>query len=115
MPRAFFYQSIATDNRGPLSIGIGLVVVLGAQLWPVIPLAVGIALIGLGSTLTLNHRRRNELLLALNLAVYVSLVVLAVSAQLDQRLNLITLCDAVAAAAVLAAALTCAIVPNRRT
>lgn len=96
MPRAFFYESITTDNRGPLLIGSGLAIVLAAQLWPAIPLAAAIALIGLGATLTLK-RHHNELLLALNFAIYASLVALAITAQMDLHNNLLTQCDAILA------------------
>jgi hypothetical protein len=97
MPRAFFSESILTDNRGPLLMGCGLAFVLAAQLWSMIPLAAAIALIGLGATFTLQRRHPNELLLALNFAVYVSLVALAIVAQMNLHNNLLTQCDAILA------------------
>jgi hypothetical protein len=87
-----------TDNRGPLLIGVGLAIVLAAPLWPAIPLAAAIALIGLGATLTLKQsRHHNELLLALNFAIYASITAVAIAAQMDLRTNLLTQCDAILA------------------
>jgi hypothetical protein len=96
MPRAFFSESITADCGGPLLIGTGLTIVLSAQLWPVIPIAAAIALIGLGATQTL-HRQNNALLSALNAAIYASLVALAICAQIDLRRDALTQCDAILA------------------
>ena len=93
MPRAFSSESISADNRGPLLIGVGLAVVLAAQLWPVLPLAAAIAMIGWGATLTLKRHHHNELLLALNLVVYSSLTGLAILAELSLRSDLLVLVD----------------------
>jgi hypothetical protein len=97
MPRAFFSESITTNQRGPLFIGAGLVIILAAQLWPTIPLAAAITLIGLGATLTLKRHHHNELLLVLNFAIYASLVALAITAQMNLHNNLLTQCDAILA------------------
>lgn len=104
MPRAFFSESITADHRGPLLIGTGLAIVLAAQLWPAIPLAAAISLIGLGATLTL-QRRHHELLLALNITIYASLVALAISAQINLHDNLLTQCDAILAIILIVAAI----------
>jgi hypothetical protein len=85
-----------TDNHGPLSIGAGLAIVLASQLWPTIPLAAAIALIGLGATLTLN-RQNNAFLSVFNAAVYASLVALAITSQESLHNNLSTRCDAILA------------------
>lgn len=97
MPRAFFSDSIFADNRGPLFMGMGLAIVLMAQLCPVIPLAAAISLIGLGATHTLKRSQNNELLLTLNLVIYASLAALAVAAQLNLHSGWLTQCDAILA------------------
>ena len=93
MPRALSSESITADNRGQLLIGSGLAIVLAAQLWPSIPLAAAIAVIGWGATLTLNRHHHNEPLLALNLVVYFSLAGLAILAELSFRSDLLVLID----------------------
>lgn len=102
-----------TDNRGPLLIGVGLAVVLAAQLAVAIPIAAAIALIGLGATLTLSRLHHNELLLALNLAMYASLVAVAIPAQFDLRNNLFSLCDAILAIMLIVVAIPRTLVPSR--
>jgi hypothetical protein len=84
------------DQRGPLLIGAGLTIVLTAQLLSAIPLATAISLIGLGAMLTIKHHR-NQLLLALNFAIYASLVALAITAQTNLHNNLLVQCDAILA------------------
>ena len=75
-------------------MGAGLAVVLAAQLWVTIPIAAAIALIGLGATCTLIANRHGGLLLALNYAVYVSLVALALAAEINLRYDVLTMGDA---------------------
>lgn len=84
-------------NNGQLAIGVGLAVVLAAQLWSGIPLAAAIALIGFGATLTLIEQRQHSLLLALNLALYGLIALLAIGAQFDIHLSILTSLDAVLA------------------
>jgi hypothetical protein len=112
MPRAFSSESIAADNRGPLLIGVGLAVVLASQLWPAIPLAAAIGLIGLGATLTLN-RQNNALLSVLNSVVYASLVALAIIAQVNLHNNLSTQFDAILAIILIVAAIPRMLVCSR--
>lgn len=100
------------EKRGPLLIGLGLILVLAAQIVPGIPLATGIALIGLGATHTLIERRQHEMVLVANLCVYLSLAILAIGAQFHAALNALSAIDAVLAAAILTRALTCAILPH---
>ncbi|TWU29298.1 hypothetical protein [Bythopirellula polymerisocia] len=78
----------------------GLAVILSAQLWPGLPVAAAIALIGCGATgvmcqqLDTRHRR---LRLCGSLLVYAALVGLAVGAQLHLRNDAIYVADAVVA------------------
>ncbi len=72
------------EHRGPVLIGIGLTVILAAQIWPLVPIAAALALIGWGATLSLLENLnvyRREYLAVLNLVVYVLLVGLAIGAQ----------------------------------
>jgi hypothetical protein len=103
MPRTFVSSSI---HHGPTFIGIGLAVVLAAQLISAIPVAASIALIGMGSMLTLRERHMHELALALNFAIYAGIVALAISAQLNLRYDVVTLCDAILALIILHKAAT---------
>jgi hypothetical protein len=97
MPRPLPHLSVAAAPSGPLFIGIGLAVVLAAQLWPAVPIAAAIALIGLGATLTLADCRQHGLVLMLNFAIYAALVGLAIAAQWNLRNDAITLIDAIVA------------------
>ncbi|QEG37950.1 hypothetical protein [Bythopirellula goksoeyrii] len=94
------------EDCGPVLIGTGLAVVLAAQLWPGIPIAAAIALIGCGATYvshkaatagladSLRHQRWR---LCGSLLVYGALVGLAVGAELDLRFNTIFVADALLA------------------
>ena len=72
--------------RGPRLVCLGLVVVVLALLWPAIPIASAVALIGWGSTLCLrqSNPERQLVLGVLHAAVYGSLACLAGGAQLDR-------------------------------
>jgi hypothetical protein len=85
------------SERGPLFIGIGLAIVLLAHLWPAIPIAAAIGLVGLGATQTLSAGARHELLLPLNGLMYVALVALAVAAQFEMRSGAVAMADALGA------------------
>lgn len=98
MPRVFDFNGLIAQQHGPSLIGIGLAVVLAAQAFPVIPIAAAIAFIGLGATQALSLRHQRELLL-MNALIYIPLVLLAVTAQWDARLDLLTIIDAIVAAA----------------
>lgn len=103
MPRSFVSSSI---HHGPTFIGVGLVVVLAAHLFSGIPIAAAIAIIGWGSMLTLRERYMYEVVLVLNFAMYTGIVALAIAAQLDLRYDVVTLCDAILALAILHKAAT---------
>jgi hypothetical protein len=103
MPRSFV-SSTAT-HHGPTLIGVGLAVVLAAQMFAAIPIAAAIALIGWGSMLTLRERHMHELVLILNFAMYAGVVTVAISAQLNMRYDVMTLCDSAAAILVLVVAI----------
>ena len=113
MPRLNVFALAKSDQFGPLLIGFGLIVVLAAQIVPGIPLATGVALIGLGATHVLMERRQHEIVLVANLCVYLSLAILAVGAQFHAHLSALSVIDAGLAAAILTRALTCAILPHR--
>jgi hypothetical protein len=104
MPRSFV-SSTAT-HHGPTLIGVGLSLVLAAQVFGGIPVAAAIALIGWGSMLTLRERHMHELVLILNFAMYAGIVALAISAQLNLRYDVVTLCDAILALIILHKAAT---------
>lgn len=106
MFRASSHAPIRADHRGPLLIAGGLTVVLVAQLWPMIPVAAAISLIGLGATVTLARRPQSEPVLVVNIVVYGALTLLAVGAQLDIRYDALTLCDVVAAGALIIRAIS---------
>ena len=79
-------SSIATPavaHRGVLLIGVGLAVVLLAQVWPVVPIATALMVVGSGATLTLLARQGTGAgwLAWLNLAVYAMLGCFAIGAQ----------------------------------
>ncbi len=112
MPRPNVSALATPDQFGPLLIGVGLIVVLVTQLVPGIPLATGIALVGLGATQTLSTCRQHELLLGLNQATYVALVALAIAAELHAQITAAVIIDAFLATAILARALTCLIRPH---
>lgn len=71
------------SRRGPYYIGLGLVMLLAAQLSRTMPIAAAIALVGFGATLVVATTRRPATLLLVNVAVYLGLVVLACAAELD--------------------------------
>jgi hypothetical protein len=104
MPRSF--ASTAVTNHGPMLIGVGLAVVLAAQLFVGIPIAAAMALIAWGSMLTLRERHMNEVVLVLNFAMYAGIVALGIAAQLNLRYDSVTLCDSVLALAILHKAAT---------
>jgi hypothetical protein len=91
MPRSFV-SSTAT-NHGPTFIGTGLAVVLAAHVFAGVPIAAAIALIAWGSMLTLKARQQHEVLIALNLATYLSIVALAMLAEFDSRTDIWLLMD----------------------
>jgi hypothetical protein len=103
MPRSFVLSS---TNHGPTLVGVGLAVVLASQLFAGIPIAAAMALIGLGSMLTLRERHMHELVLVLNFAMYAGIVALAIAAQLNLHYDAVTLCDAILALAILHKAAT---------
>ena len=105
-------KTIIATHHGPTLIGLGLIVVLAAQMVPGIPLASGIAIIGLGATHTLMERRQHEMVLVANLCVYLSLAILAIGAQFHAPLSALSIIDAFLAAAILTRALTGAILPQ---
>ena len=75
-------------NTGPRLIVAGMSVVLLAMLWPGLPIAAAVMLIGCGAMNTLFSRPgRQELLGMLSLAVYASLGCLAVAAQTHAAIN----------------------------
>ncbi len=70
------------SKNGPALIAAGMMVVLTAILWPGVPIASAVMLIGYGAMLTVFARSgRQELLGLMSLAVYASLGCLAVAAQ----------------------------------
>ncbi len=98
------------NNHGPLIIGVGLVVILAAQLWPGIPIAAPIALIGYGATYVLqkaatqdraNSPRHQRWRLCGSLLIYAALVGLAIGAELHLRLDAVFFVDALLAILVL--------------
>ena len=75
-------------QRAPALIFCGLAVVLWSQVWPVVPIASAVVLIGWGATLAvLNRAGRQEWLALTNLAVYLSLTCLTVVAQTNAALT----------------------------
>jgi len=86
MPRLLFSQN--SQPLGPLLIGFGLVIVLAAQIFPAIPIASAMMLIGWGATLILGSGSlRSQLLLVINLLIYATLICFAISAQSHAALN----------------------------
>jgi len=80
MPRFLFSQN--AQQRGLLLIGFGLCALLAAQLFPVIPVAAAMMLIGCGATqLLASGTLRSLPLLAIHLMVYTTLIGLAIAAQ----------------------------------
>jgi|GEM_PF-4486718 len=72
------------QQRGHVFIGIGLLVIVAAQFWTTVPVVTAIALIGRGTLLTLQgcpRTRRQDSLIVLNLAIYSTLVGLAIASQ----------------------------------
>jgi hypothetical protein len=94
-------KTTLATHHGPTLLGIGLAVVLAAQLFAGIPIAAAITLIGWGSMLTLRERHMHELVLVLNFATYAGVVALAIAAQLNLRYDVMTLADAILALVVL--------------
>jgi len=75
-------------KNGPTLIVTGMAVVLLAMLWPGVPIAAAVMLIGSGAMATIFARPgRQELLGLIGLAVYASLGCLAVAAQTHDGLN----------------------------
>ncbi len=75
-------------SSGPAFIGVGLVVVLLAYLYPVVPVAAAMMLIGWGATQILGAgNNRSQLLLAVNLAVYAALGCFVIAAQSHSALH----------------------------
>jgi hypothetical protein len=105
-------KTIIATHHGPTLIGLGLIVVLAAQVVPGIPLATGIALIGLGATHSLLERRQHEIVLVTNLCVYLSLAILAIGAQFHAHTSVLNIIDALLDAAILIRAFTTAILPH---
>jgi hypothetical protein len=103
MPRTFVSSSI---HHGPTFIGIGLAVVLASQVFAAVPVAAAIALIGMGSMLTLRERHMHELVLIFNFAMYATLVAMTIAAQLNMHYDVVTLADAIVALVVLHKAAT---------
>ena len=71
-------------KRGHANIGLGMLIIVAAQFWNVLPVVTAIALIGRGAILTLQARprtSRQDSLLVGNLTVYGTLVCLAIVAQ----------------------------------
>lgn len=71
-------------KRGHLFIGVGLLIAFAGQFWTVLPIVTGMALIGRGAVLSLESQprtSRQDSLIILNLAVYGTLVSLAIVAQ----------------------------------
>jgi hypothetical protein len=99
-------KTTTATHHGPTFIGIGLAVVLATQLISGIPIAAAIALIGMGSMLTLRERGMHELVLILNFAMYAGIVALAIAGQLNLRYEVVTLADAILALVVLHKAAT---------
>lgn len=90
-------------NHGPLLIGTGLFIILAAQLWPGIPIAAAIALIGCGATCVMQNgatggrARHQRWRLCVSLLVYGVLVGLAIGAELDLRIDVLFVADALLA------------------
>ncbi len=76
-----------SETNGAALIGIGLVIVLTAQVVPAVPIAAAIALVGWGAQLTLFSSRHNSLLGLVNLPVYATLVSFAVASQIHAELD----------------------------
>ena len=71
-------------QNGPLLIGGGVLLILAAQFWPVLPAVTAISLISRGAILTLQAQPRTirqDSLVLVNLSVYGVLVSLAIVAQ----------------------------------
>jgi len=71
-------------QRGYATIGLGVLLIVAAQFWTVLPVVTAIAMIGRGAILTLQSRprtSRQDSLVVLNLTVYGTLVCLAIVAQ----------------------------------
>ena len=79
MPSNCHASSHARDSAVKLLL-MGVVVVLGAQFWPGVPICGAIALIAWATSQTVTHR---PALLVLSAAVYAPLGVVAVMAQVD--------------------------------
>lgn len=87
-------------NLGPICIGIGLAVVIFAQLLPMVPIAAAISLIGLGATITLTAQRQHSLILLLNFITYAVLVIWVVGMQLHARPHIAVFVDVLLASAI---------------
>jgi hypothetical protein len=106
--RGFMIRTNTTTatHHGPTLLGIGLTVVLAAQLFAGIPIAAAIALIGWGSMLALRERGMHELVLILNFTMYAAVVTLDIAAQFNLRYDVMALADAILALVVLHKAAT---------
>lgn len=100
MPRPDSPSLNLTIQRGPLLIGLGLTVVLLAQVWPPVPIAAALALIGWGATDTCLQNFGSRSLAAANLLVYSTLIALAAGAELHRDAGSLTLLDVAAAVAI---------------
>lgn len=75
-------------QRGPALICAGLAIVLVAQMWPRVPIASAIMLIGCGATVVVCTRLgRTELVALMNLTVYALLGCLVVATQIQAALS----------------------------
>jgi hypothetical protein len=84
LPSASFF---AQQSRGPLLICAGLAIVLLAQVWPAVPIAAAIVLIGWGATLSLCARSNCGALSVMSLFVYASLGCYTIAAQVHAAAN----------------------------
>ena len=83
----------AVWQRGAALISVGLLVIVAALFWPAAPVVAAIALIGRGAVLTLQsspRTPRQDSLVVVNLAVYSTLVGLAIVAQSNAVLHMST-------------------------
>ena len=85
MPRLLLFWSRFSQNSQPtglMLIGLGLGIVLATQIFPAIPVAAAMMLIGWGATQILaTGNGRSQLLLFANLVIYATLGCFAIAAQ----------------------------------
>lgn len=89
-----------TTKPGPLAIGLGLAIVLANQLWPIVPLAAAMAIIGWGAALTIQADFNSPAILALNQIVYLALTAFAILAESQLRNDWLVQLDIFAAIAI---------------